>query len=453
MSDHLTDAISAPAEITWVAPERDSWDLLLRVVIVAMLFIALICTLAANGNRTLLGLASTHAWARDLVHWSLAWASVGIGLMGLRTWLWFRYRPSAPASGAQAPVLTVIIPAYNEGAMVATSIDSVAAASYPRERLEIFVVDDGSTDDTWTYIEAAAARYPGLVTALRLDRNQGKRAALAAGFARARGEVAVTIDSDSVIDQGTLLAIAGPFRDPGVGAVAGKVEVLNRTEGLIPRMLQVRYLLSFDFLRASQSMYRTVYCCPGALAAYRLDAVRAVLPRWMDQRFLGAQCTYGEDRALTNFILAEGYDTLYQSSAVVRTLVPLTYTRLSKMFLRWTRSYIREDIRLAKIVWRRPAGACAITVADRLITNLRYPIHYALLGLILWAGLLRPAVFLEMLAGIGAISTLYTLYYLRSERSWNLVYGIVYGYYSALTLFWIFPFAALTLRSRAWLTR
>jgi hyaluronan synthase len=288
---------------------------------------------------------------------------------------------------------------------------------------------------------------------MRLECNQGKRAALAAGFDCARGEIAVTIDSDSVIDAGTLLALAGPFRDPSVGAVAGKVEVLNRDQGLIPRMLQVRYLLSFDFLRAAQSMYRTVYCCPGALAAYRLSAVRAVLPRWLEQRFLGAQCTYGEDRALTNFILGEGYDTLYQSTAVVRTLVPLTYARLSKMFLRWTRSYIREDIRLARIVWRRPVGACVMTALDRLVTNLRYPIHYALIGLVLWAGLLRPALFAETLAGIGLVSGLYTLYYLRSERSWNLVYGIVYGYYSALTLFWIFPFAAFTLRSRAWLTR
>lgn len=453
MSENLTDVISAPAEIVWVGPERDAWDFVLRVVIVAMLSIALILTLAAHGSKSLLGLTQAHAWVQTFVRWSFVWASIGIGLMGVRTWLWFRYCPDAPAIVADAPSLTVIIPAYNEGAMVATSIDSVAAAAYPRERLEIFVVDDGSTDDTWSHIEATAARHPGLVATLRLDRNQGKRAALAAGFAKARGEIAVTIDSDSVIDVGTLLAIVGPFRDARVGAVAGKVEVLNRDEGLIPRMLQVRYLLSFDFLRAAQSMYRTVYCCPGALAAYRLAAVRAVLPRWLEQRFLGAQCTYGEDRALTNFILAEGYDTLYQSTAVVRTLVPLSYTQLSKMFLRWTRSYIREDIRLAKIVWKRPAVACAITVADRLITNLRYPIHYLVVALILWAGLLHPELLLEMFAGIGAFSALYTLYYLRSERSWNLVYGIVYGYYSSLTLFWIFPFAAVTLRSRAWLTR
>jgi hyaluronan synthase len=139
--------------------------------------------------------------------------------------------------------------------------------------LEIFVVDDGSKDDTWLHIQAAAKNYPSLVTPLRFSGNRGKRAALEAGFRRAHGEIVVTIDSDSVIARDTLLAITGPFRDPKVGAVAGKVVVYNRSQGVIPRMLQVRYVLSFDFLRAVQSSYGTVYCCPGALAGYRKSVV------------------------------------------------------------------------------------------------------------------------------------------------------------------------------------
>jgi hyaluronan synthase len=83
------------------------------------------------------------------------------------------------------------------------------------------------------------------------------------------------------------------------------VTVHNRT-ALIPRMLHVQFILSFDFLRSAQSMFRTVFCCPGALAAYRASVVRCVLERWERQTFLGANCTYGEDRALTNFILGQG---------------------------------------------------------------------------------------------------------------------------------------------------
>jgi hyaluronan synthase len=58
-----------------------------------------------------------------------------------------------------------------------------------------------------------------------------------------------------------------------------------------------------------------------------------------------------------------------------------------------------------------------------------------------------------MLVAIGAVSTVYALYYLRSERSWDFLYGVLYAYFSFFALTWIFPYAALTLRARGWLTR
>jgi len=261
------------------------------------------------------------------------------------------------------------------------------------------------------------------------------------------------VDSDSIIERGALLAIAGPFRDPRIGAVAGKVAVHNRLAGLIPRMLHVRFILSFDYLRSAQSVYRTVYCCPGALAAYRASVLREVLPAWERQRFLGAPCTYGEDRALTNDILAKGYDTVYQRTAVVCTLVPETYTKLCRMFVRWDRSYIREEFRFSRIVWRRPPWPRVLALYESSITNLRYPVAYA--SMALWAAnaLTDPASLVRMLLAIMVVSLLYALYYLRSERSWDFVFGILYGYFSFFALTWIFPYAFVTMRARGWLTR
>ncbi|HEX5476303.1 MAG TPA: glycosyltransferase family 2 protein, partial [Burkholderiales bacterium] len=267
------------------------------------------------------------------------------------------------------------------------------------------------------------------------------------------GEVTVTVDSDSVIEHGTLLALAGPFRDPRVGAVAGKVAVHNRKAGMIPRMLHVRFVLSFDFLRSAQSMFRTVFCCPGALAGYRASAVREVLERWERQRFLGTECTYGEDRALTNFILGAGYDTVYQSSAVVHTMVPETYGKLCRMYLRWDRSYIREEFRFANVVWKRPPMWRALALYESVITNLRFPVAYVSIALWIANAASDPASILRMLVAIMVVSTLYVLYYLRSERSWDFVFGILYSYFSFFALTWIFPYAALTLRARGWLTR
>jgi len=384
---------------------------------------------------------------------SLIWASMGLLMLALRTLLWFSYRPFDPATRESAPTMTVVIPAYNEGQMVEQSINSVAAARYPPGKLEILVVDDGSTDDTWTHIQRAAARHPGLVTTVRLERNQGKRVALATGFRAARGAILVTIDSDSVIEPGALLAMAGPFRDPRVGAVAGKVVALNRDAGLIPRMLHVRFVLSFDFLRSVQSTYRTVYCCPGALAAYRASVVREVLEPWLEQRFLGVRCTYGEDRALTNDILERGYDAVYQGNAVVHTLVPETYAKLCKMYLRWDRSYVREEIRFARIVWKRPLVPMLLAVFEKLITNLRFPVAWIATAMLALMTVSDPLVLVRVLLAIGIGASFYMLYYVYTERSMRFVHGIFYAYFAFFSLWWIFPYALLTVRSRSWMTR
>ena len=425
-----------------------------RMLILLGLALLLMASWQLQVFHGVVDLTRQHAWASFVVHPAMIWAAMGMLMLLFRTLLWFRYRTPAPADFSNAPALTVVIPAYNEGAMVARSIDSVAQARYPHGRLEIIVIDDGSRDDTWTHIEEAARRHPGLVTTLRFERNRGKRAALEAGFARARGEVLVTIDSDSVIEPDTLLAMAGPFRDARVGAVAGKVSVYNRAAGLIPRMLKVRYALSFDFLRAVQSTYGTVYCCPGALAAYRATVVRRVLGAWMNQRFLGRTCTYGEDRALTNAILEQGYDCVYQRAAIVHTLVPTRYRQMCKMFLRWDRSYVREELRFARhIVWKRPPRARAIALLDVLITNLRYPVGWAVMALFLILLPAHPDLLLRFCGALLLVSGLNMLYYLRGERSWDFVYGIGYSYFSAFALFWIFPYALLTARAQGWLTR
>jgi hyaluronan synthase len=235
--------------------------------------------------------------------------------------------------------------------------------------------------------------------------------------------------------------------------VAGKVGAYNRSEGWLPRMLHVRYILSFDVLRAVESSFRTVYCCPGALTAYRASAVRAVLDPWMKQKFLGAECTYGEDRALTNWILGNGYSTVYQRSAEVRTLVPTTYKQLCKMFLRWDRSYVREEIRFMKIVWKRPPVYASVALLDRFITNSRFPVSYGSLALLVVLIHDNPLTLAQFLLTIGIVSFFFALYYLRSERSPDFLYGVLYSYFDTFLLFWIFPYAVVTVRARSWLTR
>jgi hyaluronan synthase len=432
--------------------ERDLRFVIATIVILA----AIVATVVRFGHEVFDPLADSlmsEGLAAIVVRPSLLWFAMGMLLLVIRTALWVRYRPMPASDCATAPRMSIVVPAYNEGAMVRKALDACARAEYPRDRLEIVVIDDGSTDETWIHVQAAQMERPDLVQAIRLPVNSGKRAALAAGFARATGEIIVTVDSDSVVEPEALLAIAGPFRNERVGVVAGKVCVLNRFQSMLPRMLHVRFVLSFDFLRSVQSSYGTVYCCPGALSAYRASVMKPLLPSWVRQRFLGSACTIGEDRALTNDVLAAGYQAVYQRTAVVHTLAPETYPQLCKMFLRWDRSYIREEIRLWRIMWTFPFPALMLTILETTVTNLRYPVAYSSLVLMIYLSVQDPLTIVRLLFSMGIVSMFYTLYFLHSERSREFLFGVLYAYFYFFSLFWIFPYALATVRNRAWLTR
>jgi len=121
--------------------------------------------------------------------------------------------------------------------------------------------------------------------------------------------------------------------------------------------------------------------------------------------------------------------------------------------MRWDRSYIREELRLARILWKRPLRARCMTIFEQTFTNLRFPISWMAMVLLVVNSLHDPFTIVRVLISIGAVATLYSLYYLRSERSWDFVYGIAYAYFSFFSLFWVFPYALLTVRTRSWMTR
>ena len=121
------------------------------VIATIMLFGIVIVTVIRFGHEVFDPLAESltiQGWAAVIARPSLLWFTMGMLLLAVRTLLWFRYHPVAPVEYEQAPRLSVVIPAYNEGAMVRQAVDACAWAEYPRDRLEIIVVDDGSIDQT-----------------------------------------------------------------------------------------------------------------------------------------------------------------------------------------------------------------------------------------------------------------------------------------------------------------
>ena len=366
-----------------------------------------------------------------------------------------RYRPAARLDDAELPTCTVIVPAFNEGAMVRIALRSALESDYPQDKLHVIAIDDGSTDDTWEHIAEVARAQPGRVTTVRRAKNAGKREALQTGFQRARGAVVVTVDSDSKLAPGALRSLVGPLkRDERVAAVAGKVLVLNRYEGVLTRLLAARFFLTFDLARAAQSRFGAVLCCPGALTAYRRRAVLEVLEAWSTQTFLGSPCTIGEDRALMTWLLRAGYRSVYQSTAIVETIVPTTIRGVARMMLRWERGNVRESLVFLPTLLTRWRDEDRLWPTFEVVFDLvQLPLGYAVLASAIGGFAREPGDALGVLALMGVIAFVQSLWCLRSEPSTDFIYNVGYVLFALVGLQWLFPYSCLTLRDGRWLTR
>jgi hyaluronan synthase len=370
-------------------------------------------------------------------------------------WRAFRYRPVGAPGDATLPMVSVIVPAYNEGPMVRVALESALASDYPRELLEILAIDDGSKDDTWEHIQAVAEAHPDVVVAIRQPKNAGKREALRTGFLRASGELVVTVDSDSKLERGAIRAIVAPMvQDDEVAAVAGRVLVLNRDEHLFTKLLSARFFLTFDLARASQSMSGAVLCTPGALSAYRRSAVLEVLERWSTQTFLGQPCTIAEDRALTTWLLRDGHRSVYQRSAVVRTIMPTKVRQIARMLVRWERGNIREDLVMLPLLltkWRKRDQLWP--TLEILVELVQYPVAWVGLALVAASVIASPSALAGVAAAVLLSAVVQSLWILRSRDGWDFVYGVGYALIAFVGLQWVFPYSLLTVRDGRWMTR
>lgn len=316
------------------------------------------------------------------------------------------YRP--PRHAGLEPTVAVIVPAYNEGEAVIRTVHACAALDYPASKIEVVCVNDGSSDDTWEHMTAAAREHPDLVTCIDLGENQGKRAAMAAGIRATDAEILVFVDSDSVPAVDGVRRLVQGFADPKVGAVAGITHVRNAHRNALTRMQAARYFVSYELLKSAESVVGAVACCSGCFSAYRRSALEPLLERWEHQRFLGAECTYGDDRSLTNLVIKAGHTTRYDRTAEAWTDSPHTYRKFLRQQLRWKKSWIREGPLLLGHIWRT--------------RTLAFP--FVLVATI--AGLLSPVVLLLNLGVVPAKLGIWPVVYLLGLYLVAVAYGVFY---------------------------
>ena len=218
--------------------------------------------------------------------------------------------------------VSVIIPAFNEARVIKASVTRVLASR--DVQLEVIVVDDGSTDGTSAIVSEAFGSEPRV--RLITLRNGGKARALNHALAEAKGEVVVSLDADTEFEVETIARLARWFVDPALGAVAGNAKVGNRVN-LVTRWQAVEYVTAQNLERRALARFDAITVVPGAVGAWRKQALFAVGGYPTD--------TLAEDQDLTIAIQRAGWRVGYDTDAVAWTEAPETFRALARQRFRW----------------------------------------------------------------------------------------------------------------------
>ncbi|WP_235857839.1 glycosyltransferase [Marimonas lutisalis] len=255
---------------------------------------------------------------------TIFWVVLVIGVIRMLMILTLAHirRRQRPIEAGAEPKVTVVIPAHNEEKVVSHCINSVLASHYGN--FDVVVIDDGSQDETFNEL----LRYrnnPKVHIFAQL--NQGKWSALNAAVAHSDAEIMVCIDADTEIDPAAIGHLARQFQNPKVGAVAGKITVGNR-RNLLTRLQALEYVTAQNFDRRAYDLINGMLVVPGAIGAWRTEAVRAA------GRFCNDTMT--EDADLTIAVNRAGYRVTYEEKAVAYTEAPETVRQLLGQRLRWS---------------------------------------------------------------------------------------------------------------------
>jgi len=254
-----------------------------------------------------------------------AFMVVATALVVIRTliviYLAYRFRRSAPVDFAEPA--SIVIAAYNEGKVIAATLQSLLKTDYQGE-LEVIVIDDGSGDDTTAEVEKIAAT-DARVRLIRQD-NRGKARALQRGIATAKHKLIVFIDADTHCQRHTLRHLLAPFGNPDIGGVSGHAKVGN-LRSFIARCQSLEYTVGFNLDRRAYTRWNCITVLPGAISAIRKTAIDRAGGLSLD--------TLAEDTDLTLNLHKQRLRIVYVPAAVAWTEAPETVRALSRQRFRW----------------------------------------------------------------------------------------------------------------------
>jgi len=338
-------------------------------------------------------------------------------------------RRSCEVPDAQLPRVSVVLAAYNEEKVIRRTISQLRRCDYPRERLEVVAVNDGSADGTLQILRECEREWPQLRV---VDQpNSGKSSAINNGINHAESQVIVTMDADTLLRAQTIRMLARHFvltrhGSKPVGAVAGHVKVGNR-RNILTAWQSLEYISGICVTRMAEARINAISIVPGACSAWSREALERI----------GGFCeqTMAEDADATLSLQRLGYRIVQENSAIGDTEAPETIRALVKQRKRWTYGNIQAMWKHKDMLFRPKYGLLGMVSLPYALLSLMVPLLFLPLAVIaavtsLAAGNWHSiALFGAFVTGLHLIVSVVAIWVAR-ERPWHLlvvpVYRLIY---------------------------
>lgn len=264
---------------------------------------------------------------------------------------WHGFRNHLPMAEDYTPRTAVVVPAWNEAAVIGGTIDRLTSLNYPADRLRVYVVDDDSDDGTPEIVQAKELEYPGRVFHLRReDGGQGKAHTLNHGLASILGEdwaeAVLIIDADVIFERDALRRMTRHLADPEVGAVTAYIKEGSKPANYLKRFIGFEYITAQAAARRTQNVIGAMACLAGGAQLHSRRSLEEI----------GGQIdidTLAEDTITTLLTQLNGRRAIFEGNAVVWAEEPGDVGGLWKQRLRWARGNVQVNRRFRKIWFRR----------------------------------------------------------------------------------------------------
>ncbi len=241
------------------------------------------------------------------------------------------------------PRVSITVPCYNEERSVVKTVNSLLALDYPKNKLKVIVVDDGSTDATWEVVQRFKD-HPQVD--IYHKENGGKHTAVNYGLERTDATFVGCLDADSFVAKDALKSIMKYFRDPEVMAVTPAIKIYN-PKSIISKIQNVEYILSI-FIRKMLGMMDAIQVTPGPFSIFRKKVFDTLGPY--------KQAYNTEDMEIAMRMHKHHMKIVNSHTASVYTLGPKTLRNLLKQRVRWIYGFLKNASDYREIFFRRKYG-------------------------------------------------------------------------------------------------